>query len=51
MKTSTALSFFALLAAVVPAEARPNFRAPKENGKCPILRLNIIIADFNIKLY
>jgi len=39
MKTSTALSFFALLAAVVPAEARPNFRAPKENGELTRQRL------------
>ena len=38
MKASTALSFFALLAAVVLAKARPNFRVPKENGKCPIDR-------------
>jgi len=30
MKTSTALSFFALL---ILSEARPNFKAPKENGE------------------
>ena len=51
MKTSVAMPFFALHADVVLTKARTNFRVPKENGKCLILRLDIIFADFNSKPY